>query len=185
MHRHPPNPPPSALDAPRPTRRGTHGILALGLAVLAWPVAHAAPGLCTAQETVYFSCPAAHGRWIALCGSVSSASPAALQYRYGRQGAVELQYPDRAADGARQFLYAHYFRAQVDRFEIRFDIAGNDYVVYDDAEEGRHASGVRVTTPDAKEHDVACTARATSRLIDLEHVVRCDADSALNLGHCP
>jgi hypothetical protein len=154
------------------------------LAACAGPVAAngpAAPGLCGAQETAFFACPVARGRFIGLCGSTAKA----LQYRFGRVGAVELQLPDSAAAGADRMLFAHYSRYQTDRVEVRFENQGSEYLIFDYVEDGRRRAGVRVTMPDAKEREIACTGRATSRLVELESVLKCDADSALNGGKCP
>ena len=73
--------------------------------------AAAAGGLCAPKETTYFQCSAGKGRSINLCGP----GEGAVQYRFGRNGAVELAFPADAKDGARSLRYAHYFRAQTDR----------------------------------------------------------------------
>ena len=62
---------------------------------------------------------------------------------------------------------------------------GRDYAVFDYREDGQRRAGVRVTTADAKEREIACTGRVTSRVIELKGVLKCDADSALNGGSCP
>lgn len=140
-----------------------------------------AASLCTAQETVYFTCPVPRARWISLCGQ----APGTLQYRFGRPKAVELRFPESAADGASRLLFAQYGRYQTERIEVRFENQGADYVLYDYHEASRHDAGVRVTTAGGKEREIACTAPATSRLGELKAVLRCDADSALNAGRCP
>ena len=82
----------------------------------------AAAGLCAAGEVSYFACRTARDRRIALCGQ----APQAVQYRYGRSGAVELQFPERAADASTQMLYSHYGRYQTERVELRFTNGGVD-----------------------------------------------------------
>jgi len=139
------------------------------------------PGLCAVDETVYFSCATGRTRWISLCG----AAPGALQYRFGRSKAVELQYPERAAEGASRMLFAQYGRHQVERLEVRFENHGADYVLFDYQEGAQRNAGVRVTTSDGKERELACTGPVASRLGELKGVLRCDADSALNGGTCP
>ena len=137
--------------------------------------------LCSSQETVYFSCPTPRGRTVALCGTPGGT----LQYRFGRPGAIELRFPENAAVGRDQMLFAHYSRYQTDRTEIRFENQGVDYALFDYYEGGKRRSGVRVTTPDSKEREISCTAPATSRLGKLKNELKCDADSALNSGTCP
>ncbi len=138
-------------------------------------------GLCTAQETVYFACPVARTRWISLCGQ----APGALQYRFGRPKAVELRFPESAADGTSRLLFAQVGRYQAERIELRFENGGAGYVLYDYREGSRRDAGVRVTTADGQEREIACAAPAASRLGELKGVLRCDADSALNGGRCP
>lgn len=157
--------------------------LSLLLALCAAPVTANGPavlGLCAAHEATQFACPMARGRWIGLCGT----PPKALQYRFGRADAVELQFPDDAAKGAEQMLFAHYSRYQTERFEVRFENRGSEYVVFDYMEAGRRRAGVRVTTEGAKERELACIGRVTGRLGALEGVLKCDADNALNGGAC-
>ncbi|HEX7438375.1 MAG TPA: hypothetical protein VF308_16860 [Caldimonas sp.] len=140
-----------------------------------------APGgsLCTAGEIVYFHCPAAKGRSINLCGAGGDA----LQYRFGHGKVIELAYPEQASHGTGQFHYAHYFRYQTDRIELRFENQGVEYVLFDHHEEGRRRAGIRFSA-DGKEHDVVCTGPIRSKVVALKDIVPCDADSALNLGQC-
>jgi hypothetical protein len=154
----------------------------LGVITSSALAAPAAPrGLCRADETAYFECRTPRARLIALCGK----APQALQYRYGRSAAaIELQFPDNAADGASRMLYAHYSRYQVERVEVRFDNAGTGYTVFDYSEGRRRSAGVRVVTAQGKEQLVACAGRITSRLGELEGLLPCDVDNALNLGGC-
>jgi hypothetical protein len=141
----------------------------------------ASSGLCTAQETAWLSCITSRQRWIGLCGN----SPRALQYRFGRPGALELQVPDDPADGVRRMLFAHYARYQTDRVEVRFENQGTDYVLFDHSEAGVRRAGVRVVTADAKERELVCVGPIASRLGELRKTLKCDADNALNGGKCP
>ena len=138
------------------------------------------PGLCAAHETSYFACRSARARWIGLCGTPGKA----LQYRFGAVGAVELQFPETPAQGFDQMLFAHYGRYQTDRVEVRFENQGSEYVIFDHREHGRRVAGVRVTAAGAKETEIACAGRVTSRLVELKSLLQCDADSALNGGAC-
>ncbi len=161
-------------------------IAALGAMLLAAPgIASDRPapgtGLCTPQETTYFQCSAAKGRSISLCGPADGE----VQYRYGRNEAVELAFPADAKEGAKSLRYAHYFRAQTDRHEIRFENQGVEYVLFDYQEGARREAGVHVTGADGKERDVVCSGPVRSRLAALQRVLPCDAESALNGGRCP
>ena len=140
----------------------------------------AAAGLCAADEVSYFSCRTARDRHIALCGK----SPQAVQYRYGRSGAVEMRFPERADDAPKSMLYAHYGRYQTELVELRFINGEVEYVLFERIEGRRRSAGVRVTAPGTKARVVACTGRIDSRLGELEGGLPCDVDNALNLGTC-
>jgi hypothetical protein len=157
------------------------GALVLSASCLASDRPAATVGLCAPQETTYFQCSAGKGRSINLCGSRDGA----VQYRFGRHETVELAYPADAKEGARSLHYAHYFRAQTDRYHVRFENEGVEYVLFDYQEGERRQAGVHVTGADGKERDVVCSGPVRSRLADLQGVLRCDAESALNGGRCP
>lgn len=160
-------------------RRGAW--LSLGLVAVAASQAHAAraQSLCAKDETTYFSCPAGNGRSINLCGRPAQT----LQYRFGKPGRVELAFPARPEDGADAFRYAHYSRFQVDRFELRFDNAGTEYVLFDYMESNHREAGVGVTHG-GKETSVSCRRPVRSRLGELEGKLKCDTESALTGGAC-
>ena len=138
-----------------------------------------AQALCAKGETTYFSCPAGNGRSINLCGKPAQT----LQYRFGKPGRVELAFPARPEDGPEAFRYAHYARYQVDRFELRFDNDGTEYVLFDYMDSGRREAGVGVTQG-GKESSVSCRKPVQSRLGELEGKLKCDAESALAGGAC-
>lgn len=140
-------------------------------------------GLCTPRETIYLACETPRARWISLCGS-GDGQDRTLQYRFGRKDHVELQYPEKPEDGPKRLLHAHYFRSQVDRTEVRFESAGNDYTMFDYTEQGKQSAGVRVTTANGKEIEIACRAPIASRLSELSTLLPCDRDNALNGGEC-
>jgi len=146
----------------------------------AGPSSSLAAGLCRAGENTYLSCPTPRHKTISLCGSLP-----AVQYRYGKPDKVELAYPDDPAQGFRQFGYAHYMRYQTERSEVGFSRGGVDYAVFDYTEEGHRSAGVRVTTADGIDHEVACDGPVEGRLDALGKSLRCDADNALNGGNCP
>lgn len=150
--------------------------LSLLLGAVAASQAHAAhaQSLCAKDEITYFSCPASNGRSINLCGK----SAQTLQYRFGKPGRVELTFPARPEEGVDAFRYAHYSRFQVDRFELRFDNAGTEYVLFDYIESGRREAGVGVSQG-GKEISVSCRRPVRSRLGELEGKLKCDTENAL------
>jgi len=138
--------------------------------------------LCAADETAYFQCTVSKGRLLSVCGDATKGK---VQYRFGRPGHVEMAFPQKAEDAPNQLLYSHYLRAQTDRTEVRFENGGAAYVLFD-YEEGEHReAGVQVTTVTGKDVAIACNGPIKSRLSELKSVLRCDPQSALNLGQCP
>lgn len=138
-------------------------------------------GLCLADEKVFLACKTTNERWLSLCGSGATG----VQYRFGRQGKVELQYPEEASDGPQQLRFAHYARYQRDRVEIRFDRQDVSYAVFDDVEGSVHSTGVEVTGSDGRDHALLCRGSSANHLSQLQPLLRCDPDSALNGGKCP
>ena len=144
--------------------------------------AAASGSLCAHGEVVQFSCPVGRGRILSVCGQ----PPAALQYRFGRPGQIELHYPADAAQGPQLFLFARYMRYQVDRIALSFSNEGTEYEVFDEREDGKRSAGVRVTKAgDGREIVLRCRGPVTSRLGTLKPLLRCNADSALQGGSCP
>ena len=137
-------------------------------------------GLCGKKESVFFSCLTVKGRWINLCGDALGH----LQYRYGGFGKIELLYPENTAQSINQFQFAHYARFQTDRIEVEFKNQGVSYAVFDYTEQNQRRAGVRVMKPDGHSSEVVCSSKIISQLIDLERILHCDADNALNGGEC-
>jgi hypothetical protein len=137
--------------------------------------------LCGAAQTTYFSCHTARHRTLSLCGAL----PSALQYRYGTPGKIELSYPDDAAQGAKQFAFAHYSRYQTERVEISFSHGDADYTLFDYTENGKRSAGVQVATSAGKSAEIRCASEIKGTLAPMARSLRCDTDSALNGGQCP
>lgn len=150
------------------------------------------PGtLCQADEQVLFSCPVKKGKKIAsLCGSKDLTDKTGyLQYRFGRAGSIELEFPKERRDTQTMFRYAHYLRPQVDRFAVSFALGGYTYAVVEnyegDIEPTVHQVGVLVTSRGQEEREIACSAQRTGEFHSLKAIVPCDRDDPLNMGGCP
>jgi len=137
-------------------------------------------GLCTAKETNYFSCTTTKHRWINLCAGLHDN----LQYRFGKAGNVELQFPNAVTGDNSLFKYAHYFRAQTDRFEVSFQNQTVSYTIFDYQEDKQRHAGVRVTDAKGQETELSCVGRISNRLSELKTKLQCDHDNALNLDSC-
>jgi hypothetical protein len=144
--------------------------------------------LCRSEEQVIFSCPmAGSGKVISLCASPTiDTKRGYLQYRFGKSGAVELQFPQARANTQLAFRYAHYFRARVDRTEITFDNHDYRYVIFDyfegDVKPTIRQAGVRVSRHGGNNHEqeLKCTGTPLSKLGVLESVITRDPDNPLN-----
>lgn len=124
---------------------------------------------------------------VSLCGSKSlDHRRGYLQYRYGKPGAIELQFPQARANTQLAFRYAHYFRAQVDRTEISFDNQGYRYTIFNyyegDATPVTTTAGVGISKhgTQGRETEMQCFGKPTSKLGSLEAVIPRDHDNALN-----
>ena len=148
--------------------------------------------LCGSDEEVFFDCPLkGSAKRVSLCGSRPLTSDSGyLQYRFGRPGAIELEFPRERAGSPRQFQLTHYIRPQVDRSELAFSNGGYRYALYDDYDgeqkPARRERGISVTGPGdtGKTVDLVCGNVSASRLAALATVVPCDPDNALNMGGC-
>jgi hypothetical protein len=147
--------------------------------------------LCSADETVYFNCAVKNGeKVVSLCGTKGlSRNEGYLQYRFGRPGHIDLEYPKAREDTRRAFFYAHYFRALVDLSEISFTIDKYRYSIFDhvdsESKPSKREAGVQVTTADdGSTTTLVCRGAPTSRLAALANVLPCDKESGLNISGC-
>jgi hypothetical protein len=163
-------------------------LMAYALSATPLAAANSPITLCGSEERVIFSCPiAGSGKLISLCASPTiDTKRGYLQYRFGKSGAVELQFPHARANTQLAFRYAHYFRAQVDRTEITFDNQNYRYVIFDDfegdAKPAVRQAGVRVSRHGAnnQEREMKCSGTPLSKLGTLESVIARDPDNLLN-----
>lgn len=148
----------------------------------------APPSLCRVEEQILFTCGLPRSaKVISLCGSKSLDNRRGyLQYRFGKAGAMDLQFPRERANTQMAFRYAHYFRAQVDRTEVTFDNGDYRYVLFDyyegDTKPAIKESGIRIRRHGSgeKETEMKCPGNAISNLTRLAAVVSRDNDNPLN-----
>src|SRR5438270_6758919 len=170
-------------------------ILASAFTSLATNAAVAAPvqpgTLCQLDEQVMFSCAVKSGKkLLSLCGSKDLTDQTGyLKYRFGLPGQIELEFPTQRQDSQKSFRYAHYYRAQVDRFSVSFTNKGHTYTVFDnyegDSTPAVHEVGLELTLPGQKEHTLLCDGTGSGKLHDLRAIVPCDKEDPLNMGECP
>jgi hypothetical protein len=127
-------------------------MLSLSLAALLSSAHAEPPTLCAPAEKVRFSCAADSGKIISLCGQ----GPA-LAYRFGRKGAVELEY-------AGPYVWYRENHARSASFNVEFTVGGHVYTVFDQDTLGTeldHGSGVSVRKDGKHLATVSCTGPTT------------------------
>ena len=149
--------------------------------------------LCRPDEQVLFSCPLKTGNKIAsLCGSAKlTPSAGYLQYRVGKPGKIELEFPSQRQASQQQFRYVQYARYQVEHIAIRFDNNQYRYTIFDhyegDSQPKVRQQGIEIIPPGNKPKvtTLLCRGAASGNLQPLTTVVPCDKDDPLNMGECP
>jgi hypothetical protein len=117
-------------------------------------VAHASepiPHHCAPGEAVVMSCAMEDStKVLSLCASPgATAEQGYLQYRFGKRGSVELEYPtDRSVPPGRAFEYTSMLNPPGGSSSYNFSIKGHTYSVFSFSHAGDESSGVRV---DSKE----------------------------------
>ncbi len=146
------------------------------LARAAQPVANAVT-LCTADETILFSCQTTNNHVISLCSSKApSESTGYIQYRYGAPAKIELVYPSARTAPAGKFNkeFQNWARGSYES-SLSFVIGQYTYTVYanwiigstESVNEdtsgtyGNHA-GVRVERQDEWTKEISCDEEGVS-----------------------
>jgi hypothetical protein len=140
--------------------------------------ARAGQGLCTPNEKVFLSCKVKTGKTLSVCGSANfSQNEGYLQYRYGRQNAVELTFPEIERDSLSKFKWRTDPHAGVEANWLIFYRSKFQYTVFaihdSNTLSGRvvHRYGVIVVDPKDNGSTIPCVAEVSSSLEDLASVL--------------
>jgi hypothetical protein len=120
-----------------------------------------APSHCAPGEQVVLSCAMeGSAKVLSLCASAgATAGRGYLQYRFGKVGAVELQYPsDRSVPPGRAFVYTVILQPPGGFSSYAFTLEGNRYAVFSSSHAGDETAGVTVTPKGGREVSLACAA---------------------------
>ena len=136
--------------------------------------------LCTALEQVVWSCETARqGKLASICSSKElDKSRGYVQYRFGRPGQVELEFPKERVGTQSAFKYSRYTRALVTYLKLEFVNSGFTYIVSDDSNSeekpARRDAGISVEPigTDIKPVTMRCRKPITGSLMTLEDVVQ-------------
>jgi hypothetical protein len=146
--------------------------------------------LCDANEKVIFSCKIKNSaNNLSVCASQNlSKDSGYIQYRFGRTGAIELEYPAEKETSRASFLFARYTRFQVSRLTLSFSNNNVNYTIFDnyDAESKPYVKekGVAISGQGLEDKNIKliCDQGALSNLQNMEDIVSCD--ESLSLGGC-
>ncbi|HKS28563.1 MAG TPA: hypothetical protein VJS44_12115 [Pyrinomonadaceae bacterium] len=133
--------------------------------------------LCAPDEQVVWSCETVKERKLAsICGSKDlSGARGYVQYRFGRAGRVELEFPRERTGTQSAFKYSRYTRPLVTYLKLEFVNGGVSYSISDDSNDeekpARRDASITVKTADAKETTLRCRMPVAGSLMKLEDVV--------------
>lgn len=106
--------------------------LPVALALMAFSGSgYASSGLCGAGETAWFSA-AVEGseKTVSICGSASlEGSGAWIDYRFGKPGQIELQFPPKPSGSLDVFTVRRYTRFRTTYLKLEFDNGGYNYAI--------------------------------------------------------
>ncbi|MBD0371846.1 MAG: hypothetical protein ICV60_13485 [Pyrinomonadaceae bacterium] len=136
--------------------------------------------LCKQNEQVLWSCEMAKGRKLAsMCGSKDlDNAHGYVQYRFGRAGQIEMEFPRERVNTQSAFKYARYTRPLVTYLRLKFVTGGFTYTIKDDSDEEEKPPArsaditVKPSGSNAKETTLRCRLPVTGSLMKLEDVVQ-------------
>ncbi len=151
------------------------------LVCLTWAGACAAqPTHCKPGEKIFFNCSVRGGKVISVCGSTAvSANSGYLQYRFGKPGRPEFEFPSALEGSQRKFDLESHRPYQGESELLHFSSANYEYSVYQAAGTDPtpfRSAGVFVSraAPDGASTsiEIKCGARRVESLAELSGIVR-------------
>ena len=138
-----------------------------------------AGSLCARDEQTIWSCEINGSRKTASnCGEAQmDAGRGYVQYRFGRPGRVELEFPRQRQNTQSAFTYKRYTRPLVTYLAIKFVVDRYTYKIYDESNDeerpGRRVARISVVPPGegSKPGDLNCRKPIAGTLMSLEDVV--------------
>lgn len=103
------------------------------------------PTLCRAEEQIIFSCGVAGQKIASVCATNKvSKTSGYFQYRFGKAGKIELQYPADLSNSVSKFRFSGSAMSGGGRYHLRFTNEGYEYIVYDTQSRGAEWAGILV-----------------------------------------
>lgn len=135
---------------------------------------------CNQAEKTVFNCRVDNSsKVVSLCRSQNLQGDGAyLQYRFGKPGKIELEYPQQRENSLAGFRFSHYLRHQVDYAEVKFTNGPYEYAVFDNTN-GEEDPANPLVEQGVSVGDVSlvCAEPVISALLSLEGIIACDGDS--------
>ena len=100
------------------------------------PITSSEETMCSAHEEIYFSCPVGK-KIISVCAS-GNISPESgyVQYRFGRPGSPELEFPTKSYPPKDRFSISDFHGGNTNSVHLKFKTGGYTYVVFQSATSG-------------------------------------------------
>jgi hypothetical protein len=142
--------------------------------------------LCARDEKTIWSCETTNRKIASICSSAQlDEHRGYVQYRFGRAGHVELEFPQKRQNTQSEFTYKRYTRPLVTYLAIRFRSDGYTYKIYDQFNDeerpARREAYISVVPPGegARSLDLNCRQPIAGSLMDLENIVTKSTDDDL------
>ena len=123
-----------------------------GISILV-PNALAMQTHCRSREQILFSCKMSKKKILSLCASNDlSRDTGYLQYRFGKAGKIELEYPNELKNSQKAFQFSRYTRPGTTYLRLKFTNQRTTYSIFsestDDGGDGKpvETSGILVST---------------------------------------
>jgi hypothetical protein len=145
--------------------------------------------LCRNGEHEYFSCTLKNKKTAVVCGG-GEGDAIYMQYRFGKPGAVELEFPASRTDSVLQFRLSRYFRAaqggndSLATQDLMFTNNGSTYDLGTTEEGSNNGAGIIVTGKDGKSVSLKCVAGWLNIPLELEEQIPCDPEAGVNTARC-
>lgn len=139
--------------------------------------------LCQANEQTIWSCATTKNKIASVCASEDLAEDKGyVQYRFGTEAKVELEFPKDRSDSPKSFKYSRYTRPLVTMLTLSFENGGFVYEIHDD-DNSEEKPPVRAASIDVKNGEgkdvssIVCKLPTTGSLMTLEDIVPRDEEN--------
>ena len=150
--------------------------------------------LCRYGEQEFFSCSLKNKKTAIVCGG-GEGDEFYMQYRFGKPGATELEFPASRTDSVSQFRLSRYFRPDQGHNDglttqnlmftnngTTFDLGTGEEGLGD--EESSYKTVITMTEKDKQSVTLDCVTGGMNIPLEVEEQIPCDPDAGANTAHC-